>query len=111
MINHGRRQSLLSRQTALYLAAAVALFCRVGRPEAWWGVPSEGSNPSSAFFYSGIGQSAARQSHKLKVAGSSPAPAPSFHAGYRGAGPREVLLCLGMAGVIFYFFLFCCAIS
>jgi hypothetical protein len=65
---------------------------------------SEGSNPSSAIltfvaqgcftarhdrssavvpagiraFFSGIEQSAARQSHKLEVAGSSPAPAPIF---------------------------------
>jgi hypothetical protein len=107
MINHGRRQSLLSRQTALYLAAAVALTLEE-RPSFFAGLRNINK---SAANYSGIEQSAARQSHKLKVAGSSPAPAPSFHAGYRGAEPREVLLCLGMAGVIFYFFLLCLAIS
>jgi hypothetical protein len=29
-------------------------FCRVGRPEAWRVVPFEGSNPSSAPFFSGV---------------------------------------------------------
>jgi hypothetical protein len=65
MINHSQPLSLVSTESALLGRLAVALFefakfrklfccCRVGRPEAWRVVPFEGSNPSSAPFFSGV---------------------------------------------------------
>jgi hypothetical protein len=73
MINHSRRCFFIS-QTALYGSAAVSLTLEES-PSFFDGLRN--INKSSAN-YSRVEQLAARQSHKLKAAGSSPAPATIF---------------------------------
>jgi hypothetical protein len=73
MINHSRRHFFIS-QTALYGSAAVSLTLEES-PSFFDGLRN--INKSSAN-YSRVEQLAARQSHKLKAAGSSPAPATIF---------------------------------
>lgn len=76
MINHSCRSVPYSISTRFNTAAAVALLCRVGRPEAWR-YSSAGSNPASA--------------------------SSAFHAGPRSAINLSPVLQLAAAGVIFYF--------
>lgn len=73
MINHSRRHLFIS-QAALYMAAAVSLFAV--------------REPRTSPFYSRV--------DKLKVAGSSPAPAPSLRAGRGFPSSRSRL-----SGVLF----------
>jgi hypothetical protein len=73
MINHRRRypsQTISTRVLAAAVSHSLARLCRLLR-----------ARKASGNDFSGIEQRVARQSHKLKVAGSNPAPAPSFHAG------------------------------
>jgi hypothetical protein len=77
-------------------------FCRVGRPEAWCATStSEGSNPSSAPFFSGVegGMFAGLISPRSPVRVRPPLPVFT---------PPAVLVprspCAGMVGVIFLFF-------
>jgi hypothetical protein len=81
MINHSLRLSFYSSARVLW-AAAVSIFAV--------------REPRTAPFYSRVEQLAARQSHKLKVAGSSPAPAPSLRAGRGFPSSRSRL-----SGVLF----------
>jgi hypothetical protein len=110
MINHSRRypsQTISTRVLAAAVAHSLARlcrlprvrkangndFCRAGRPEAWRVIPSDGSNPSSAFPKN-------RGSLAVLICAKT---APSFQAGIGTANNIYLGWRLTVAGVIFYF--------